>query len=213
MPGFGFADDELKKLFAEAGEAVKKARTEPPPAAAVRPSPIVSETPAAPPADPVPSPPEASFPDLTPEESFIPEPLTPVQPARNTPQGGEAAVRLQGGEQTETALVARTLDGETVTLPWASVRRLCLGRIGERNLLALTANNVLYFFSDDNVAYKGLLKQMAPTLTMNWRGLVNELATRISDRSDSGVQAVTGGGGTVPRYVDAASFFKTVRAQ
>jgi hypothetical protein len=208
MPGFGFEDDELKKLFAEAGEAVKKAKVTP------------SEAPAPPPPPPAAAAPEPAAPSAP----SAPEPVTetadesdfqvqPVaRPAAPAPSG-EGAVRLGGGEQTDAALVARTTAGSTVNIPWGQIKNLSLGRVVDRNILAFLYNGTVYYFNDENVAYKGLLRQMAATLTMNWRGLVNEIAAQVSDKSDPGIQAVTGAGGMVPKFLDLGAFLNGVRSR
>lgn len=202
MPGYGFADDELQKLFAEAGNAVKKKVAEPGAAAA-------------PPAAPAPSadatPTGAAAPS---EDDFTISTPTP-RPTASAPaaaaSGGET--RLVGGEQTDAALVGRTQAGTQVTISWGQIKGLSLGRVGERMILAFTAGGALYWFSDDNVAYKGLLRQMASTQPMNWRNLVNEIAEHVADRSDAGVQAVSGAGGMVPKFLEQGAFFNGVRGR
>lgn len=281
MPGFGIEDDELKKLFAEAGEAVKKARvsqatekeadplTDVPSASestasSASPSPAeAGSAPAAPSTPPLfpttskpPSlsalsrssaptsarPPAPTQPTVARLDELLaaeeanaasrgvpakgPAPVEPagvseldfeVQPihkaASSESASADGMVRLNGGEQTDTALVARTPAGAEVTIPWAQMQKLSLGRVTDKNVLAFIHNGAVYYFSDDNVVYKGLLKQLAATLAMNWRGLVNEIANRLEDKSDPGVQAVTGGGGTVPKYFEMAGFLAAIRSR
>lgn len=196
MPGFGFADDELQKLFAEAGAAVKKKVTEPGPPVA----------PAAPTLEPVAPPPVPVAAD-----GDFPVAVPVARPSAPAAAGGE--VRLTGGEQTDAALVARTQAGGSVTVPWGQIRGLSVGRVVDKAVLAFVYGGTLYYFSDDNVSYKGLLKQMASTQPMNWRALVNELAAQVSDKSEAGVQAVSGGGGMIPKYLDQGAFFNAVRAR
>lgn len=214
MPGYGFADDELQKLFAEAGDAVKKKKAEPtPPAVSLSEStPHVEVAPmdVAPVAPPTVSAAPAAPAAAGEDEFMAPVALRPMAPPATTAAG---AVRIMGGEQTDSGLVARTAAGDTVTLPWAQIKKLSLARIVSNNYLAFMSGTTMYYFSDENVAYKGLLKQMAATLNLNWRALVNELAARVSDASDPGLQALTGAGGMVPKHLDTASFFSAVRAR
>jgi len=279
MAGFGFNNDELSKLFAEAEGAVKKVKSTPstpPPAPAgdLLDDPAFSAKPAAPkPLDPgldapparkglawdedvpparkalawdedvapakkavawdeevppakkvvawdadVPAAPPARkaaawdddwAKDETPARPAAPAP----QPAAATPPATGSRTRLVGGEQADDALNARGEDGSTVRIPWSGIRALTVGRVGERLTLAFVHGGMTYFFSDDNVAYKGLLRNMQATLAMNWRSLVNEIAERVSDRSDPGVAAMTGAGGMVPRFMDMAEFMKAVSAK
>lgn len=212
MPGYGFADDELQKLFAEAGEAVKKKVTEaaapaPAPVAPVPPPAAVSAAPVAPP-PPAPAPPPVADDD---DFKLVPPVQRSATPVAPVAAGDE--VRLTGGEQTDAALVGRTQAGQSVTLPWGQIRGLSVGRLADKAILAFVHGGTLYYFSDDNVSYRGLLKQMASTQPMNWRALVNELAAQIPDKSEAGVQAITGGGGMIPKYLDQGAFFNTVRAR
>lgn len=295
MPGFGIEDDELKKLFAEAGEAVKKARVTPsegpmtldtPPAGPRTPSPSppsreIFGSPAARPRTPSPSPPardifsspaaqprssgsfpvpssearsSGSFPIPSKEArssgsfpvpsnearssgSFripsnearssgaIPIPaaaqgggsdeftLEPVARPAAAPAPADGTVRLSGGEQTDAALVARTTGGATVTIPWTHIKALTLGRVAERSVLAFLFNGTVYYFNDENVVYKGLLRQMATTLTLNWRSLVNEIASHVADKSDPGIAAMTGSGGMVPKFYEMSGLLNALRAR
>lgn len=235
MPGFGINDDELSKLFAEAGEAVKKVAGAP---SAPPPPPV--PTPAAEPAPPVaaaPAPPQQPRGLAWDEEppargtawneepralAWDEEPggaespaAAYVAPAPAPRPAGPAGpqTRLVGGEQADDALLGKTAEGGSVRLPWAQIRALSAGRVGERMLLALKHDGKIYYFVDDAVTYKGFLRTMASTLAMNWRGLVGELVERVADKSDPGVQALTGGGGMVPRYVDNAEFFGKVSSR
>lgn len=239
MPGFGFEDDELKKLFAEAGEVVKKAKVSPsetpaaqPPAAPAAPPPVA---PAAPPPAPVVPPVLARVPEAPPPPppqstpaSAMPPPPPPaapplgdaeddfqVQPMQKpaAPASADGTVRLGGGELTDAALIARSTGGSTVSIPWGQIKNLSLARVIDRNILAFVFQGTLYYFNDENVAYKGLLKQLQATLTMNWRQLVNEIASHVADKSDPGIQAVTGGGGMVPKFLDMGAFFNAVRSR
>lgn len=207
MPGFGFADDELQKLFAEAGAAVKKKTNEPaatpPPAAAT-------------PAAPTPPPAETSAPPpaMADEDFQLAAPTQrPAAPPPAAPVAAGGEVRLMGGEQTDAALIGRTQAGASVTVPWGQVRGLSVGRVADKAMLAFVHGGTLYYFSDDNVSYKGLLKQMASTQPMNWRALVNEIAAQVPDKSEAGIQAVTGAGGMIPKYLEQGAFFSAVRAR
>ncbi len=209
MPGYGFDDDELKKLFAEAGDAVKKAST--------RPAPVESATP---PQAPPPPPPLAAAPPAPPHAA--PEPLPPpvaeappVERATSIPPAAPGEPRkIVGGEQGAEGLTVRTADGQAIALPWHAIRGLTLGRVGDRQWLAFGSGGSLYYFGDDNVAYKGLLKSMQASTAMNWRGLVQELASQVPDSGDAGVTVLTGGsGGSIPKYQDRQTFWATVQSR
>jgi len=279
MPGFGINDDELSKLFAEAGEAVKKVKSEPTPTpralddpvSVKQPEPAVAEPPAKsalawdeeppakkalawdeeppkqtvawneePPArkglawdeDPAPAkqavawneePPakktvgwdeDPSTPTPASNRAAVEEPTwTPRLPATPAPAASGPQVRLVGGEQADDALTAKAVDGASVRIPWAQMKGLTVGRVGDRMLLAFMFSGKAYYFSDDNVAYKGFLRNMQSTISMNWRGLVGEIAGRVTDKSDPGVSALSGAGGMVPRYNDHADFFNKLAAR
>ncbi|MEW6284253.1 MAG: hypothetical protein AB1758_36905, partial [Candidatus Eremiobacterota bacterium] len=85
------------------------------------------------------------------------------------------------------------------------IESLHLGRAENRQFLALRFNRGVYFFRDDNVAYKGLLSQLQASLVANWRALVLELAQK-SGQGDDGVQAVVTGAGVVPKFQSASDF-------
>jgi hypothetical protein len=223
MSGFGFDDDELKKLFAEAGEVVRKARPsgekqpEKPSDTLSAPSePAASMPPPAPIASPAPEPVNVTAPAPSPAEEAdwsdteIVAPR-PVAPAPAVAQAG--AVRLVGGEQDAAALVGRTAAGATVRMAWSDIRALSVARVGERCLLAFACKGEAYYFSDENVAYKGLLKQMATTLALNWRTLIQEIGSHVADRSDVGLQALTGGGGMIPRFSNLPDFLRSVASR
>ncbi|MHB2019049.1 MAG: hypothetical protein ACYCW6_19040 [Candidatus Xenobia bacterium] len=174
-------NDELSKLFEEAGQAVKKASGKAPAPPPPPPEPKLEETPAAPP----PPPPVAAPPPST------------------------GPLQLKGGEQQPDALVALAADGSSRTIPYASVQALSLARVGESQVLAFLSGGSLYYFQDNAVTYKGLLRQMQASTAMNWRGLITELASQVPDaqKTDPGVTAVAGGtGGMLPRYPDLKSF-------
>lgn len=207
MPGYGFADDELQKLFAEAGQAVQKAKVTPP---AASPAPV--STPSQEEVKAEVSAPKAPAP-LADDDFELSAPAAKPAAPPPAPAGPGGEVRLVGGEQTDAALVARTQAGASVNVPWSQIKGLSLGRVIDKSVLAFVHGGTLYWFGDDNTAYKGLLRQMASTQPMNWRALVGEIAGHVSDTSEAGVQAVTGGGGMVPKYLDMGAFFNAVRAR
>ena len=205
MPGFKFDDDELSQLFAQAGDAVKKAaRSAPSASREAEPAPS-----AAAPAAPVPDPVVDERPGPAPVLPPATEP--PAAPAPSpAPASAGSPIRLVGGEQDATALVGRCADGSTVRVPWADMKTLSVARVGERTHLGFVYRQTVYYFSEENVAYKGLLKTLGATLNLNWRALVNEMSGQVTDRSDVGLQAMTGGGGMVPRVLTLADFAKAL---
>lgn len=190
--------DELEKLFAEASASVKKATARPSEAPAAEPAAV--EAPAPPeisvmaePQAPPPPPPAAP-----PVQQQAPRPAAP-----SGPPGGP--IHLPGGQQSPSGFVVQSPNGP-VEIAWNRIESLHLGRAENRQFLAFRFNRNLFFFRDDNVAYKGLLSQMQPSATANWRALVVEFAQK-SGQGDEGVQAVISGGGVVPKFNTAADFF------
>lgn len=204
MPGFKFDDDELNKLFAQAGDAVKKA-ARPAPGA---PRETEPQSAAPPPVGEAQVEERTESPVAPPPQEAAPAPV--AAPSGPSPAAGGAPVRLVGGEQEAAALVGRTADGTTVRVPWGEMRALSVARVAERNHLGFVYRQTVYYFSDENVVYKGLLTTLAATLTLNWRTLVNEMSGQVADRSDAGIQAMTGGGGMVPRLLSLADFAKSL---
>lgn len=185
--------DELEKLFAEASASVKKVTAAPAapaakleePAAAPPPEPLPVEEPAAPP-------PNLSQP-----------PPRPLAVAQQSAPGGP--IHLPGGQLSAQGFVVQGPNGP-VEIAWTRIESLHLGRAENRQFLAFRFNRNLFFFRDDNVAYKGLLTNMQPSATGNWRALITEFAEK-TGKGDAGVQAVTSGGGVVPKFNTPGEFF------
>lgn len=188
--------DELEKLFAEASASVKKATARPTEAPAAEPPAV---EPAPPPEIPVMAEPQAPPPPPVVQQQA---PRPPAS-APSGPPGGP--IHLPGGQQGPNGFVVQSPNGP-VEIAWNRIESLHLGRAENRQFLAFRFNRNLFFFRDDNVAYKGLLSQMQPSATANWRALVVEFAQK-SGQGDEGVQAIISGGGIVPKFNTAAEFF------
>jgi hypothetical protein len=185
--------DELEKLFAEAAESVKKvvktSKQEPPAEAApARPAPPAAGAPPAP---------------ASPAASPAPTPAPPARPT-GTP------VQVSGGQQTPGGLSLTSASG-TIEVPWSGVRKVCLGRAENVQVLALNTNAGLLYFRDDNIAYRGLVSQLQPSATANWRAMVAEFADKAGKTQDPGVQAVTTGTGMIPKYPSLEALFAAAR--
>jgi len=185
MPGFGFDNDELSKLFAEAGAAVKKAHSEP-----SAPSQIAAQI-APEPAVPAPEP-EAQL-----EEPAAPAPRPAPAPA--APPAG-ATQQVLGGSLDAAGAAVNHAGGGQSQVPWSAVSSLALGRLPEGSCLAFRCRDTIYYFLDSRLDYRGLLPELQPTSVMNWRALVGAFAANCGASADPGVQALTSGGGVVPKY-------------
>lgn len=186
--------DELEKLFAEASASVKKVTSAP-----SAPAPARTEEP---PPPPVAAPEPVVEAELAPPQPVM-APPKPAPVAQPVAPGGP--IHLPGGQQSANGFVVQSPNGP-VEIAWNRIESLHLGRAENRQFLAFRFNRNLFFFRDDNVAYKGLLSQMQPSATANWRGLIVEFAEK-TGKGDDGVQAVTSGGGVVPKFNTAQEFF------
>lgn len=189
--------DELEKLFAEASASVKKV-TSAPAAPAAR-----LEEPAAPPPPPAPVEEVEAPPPPTAQMQPPPKPAPVAQPVA---PGGP--IHLPGGQLSANGFVVQGPNGP-VEIAWSRIESLHLGRAENKQFLAFRFNRNLFFFRDDNVAYKELLSNMQPSATGNWRALITEFAEK-TGKGDAGVQAVTSGGGIVPKFNTAAEFFAKI---
>lgn len=184
--------DELEKLFAEAAESVKKVVKAP------REETPSEGTPArpAPPASGAPSAPAS--------------PATPTPAAAPPGRPAGLPVQVSGGRQTPGGLSLTSASG-AIEVPWSSVRKVCLARAENVQVLALCTHSGLIYFRDDNIAYKGLVSQLQPSATANWRAMVAEFADRAGKTQDPGVQAVTTGTGMIPKYPSLDALFAAIR--
>lgn len=185
MPGFGFDDNELAQLFAEAGAAVKKAHSEPSTAPAAAPPAPVPETQAIP----------EEAPPVEEAQYFAPKPAASPSSAPEGPMQ-----QVIGGSLDQAGLTLTHAEGGRSQVAWSSVSSLALGRLPDGLCLAFQSGTILFYFMDSRVDYRGLLPELQPTTIMNWRSLVGALASSTGRTGDSGIQAMTSGGGMVPRY-------------
>ena len=189
--------DELEKLFAEASASVKKATSAPaaaprqeeaaPPPPPVAAAPVVEEV----------APPPAPTLAAPPRPSGVAAPIAPGGP-----------IMIPGGTLSANGFTVQGPNGP-VEIPWSKIESLHLGRAENKQFLAFRFNRNMFFFRDDNVAYKGLLSNMQASATGNWRALITEFAQK-TNQGDAGVQAVTTGGGVVPKFNTAAEFFSKI---
>jgi len=205
--GFGFQDDELQKLFADATAVVKKARQEDrvgPPAASVSPVAAAEIVDPSLMVDLADSPPAVV--PVTPAPSPPPPPAAPRTPV---PAGAEQLIT--GGSMDDSGIEVRGSGGYSGRIPWAPVRSLCLGRIPDGQSLALNCGQTMFYFIDNRTDYRGLLTDPAPSGALNWRKLVENIALAVGEDQDPGIQAVKGIGGMIPKFESLDDFLKHAR--
>ncbi|GEM_PF-2029052 len=202
MPKYGFDDDELKKLFAEAGAAVKKVQSTPKPTEEVespREEQIQEE-----PVHEQPAAPVEKQESLWDEEDSSPV-IAPTQP--RTPPAPQAvsiahgrAVQIVGGSYDDTNLLGMLGDQSYTTIPWKSIRFLALGRVEDAQVIAWLSGKTVYYIIDKRIAFKGMIPQLAPSATQNWRNLINHFCQKTGLSSDPGLVALQTPGGLIPKY-------------
>jgi hypothetical protein len=208
MSKFGFDDDELQKLFADAGAAVKKVQKSPAPdEEAARSEPAFEEKrdvpveKAPPPREPQASP----FSDSP--IAAQPRPEAPKPAPRPAPASGASKLtQIVGGLGEDANLQATTAEGATVTIPWQAIKALALGRVEDAQIIGWIFNRGVYYISDKRITYKGLLAQLAPIATQNWRSLLSFVTQKTNLTSDQGIQALQTAGGMIPKYPNMEAF-------
>ena len=143
------------------------------------------------------APPPAPILAAPPKPSGVAAPIAPGGP-----------IMIPGGTLSANGFTVQGPNGP-VEIPWSKIESLHLGRAENKQFLAFRFNRNMFFFRDDNVAYKGLLSNMQASATGNWRALITEFAQK-TNQGDAGVQAVTTGGGVVPKFNTAAEFFSKI---
>lgn len=224
--GFGFQDDELQKLFADAEAVVKKAKSEDRSFASPSPQPEMESVaapsgggPAAQPEGSGPMGASPTFPPGVPPTAVVsPPPAPPASPPppvqvprpANTPAGSQQM--LIGGSLDEAGIEGRGPGSFTTRVPWGPIRFLALGRVPEGQCIALSTDKTVFYFIDSKIDYRGLIPDPGPTGALNWRKLVELLALRVNDQEERGIQALQGGGGLIPRYETLDSFLGYARS-
>jgi len=198
MAKFGFNDDELSKLFADAGAAVKKVKSAPQeevgaPAEATTP-PSGEEK-------------QADHPAPGSRAEAVPPPRAESIPSA----GGLKTAQVIGGAIEDANLQAMVKDRSMVTIPYKAIKCLALGRVEDGQMIGWIYGNTAFYISDKNVTYKGFIQEVAMSATQNWRQLLNELSQKIGLTTDTGIQALTSGGGLIPKYGTQEDFFRALQ--
>jgi hypothetical protein len=203
MSKYGFNDDELQKLFADAGAAVKKVQKAPAPedeAAREAPAPekhnIQQEKAPTPARDAQASP----FADSPPAATPRPDAPKPAPRPPAAAPGTARIIQIVGGLGEDANFQATTSENAAVTIPWQSIKALALGRVEDAQIIAWVFNRVVYYISDKKIAYKGLIPQLAPIATQNWRNLLAFVTQKTNLTNDAGIQAFQTPGGLIPKY-------------
>lgn len=245
MSKYGFDDNELQKLFAEAGAAVKKVQSSPsktseqPPvkgdsAEELQKSQIskseinMPDTPKVeafkteiqktelplhkeePPKETSHAPSESGF-DFEEEDSFIPA-FETVKPPPPKKLEAVRAIQLIGGTLAEDGFSAISAEKAPVSVKWKGIQKLALGRVADSQIVAWLSANMVFYISDKNVAFKGLISQMAPSATQNWRTLLSDISTKTDLKNDPGIEALSVPGGLIPKYTSMDEFFHHLKS-
>jgi hypothetical protein len=201
MAKYGFDDDELKKLFAEAGAAVKKVQATP----RAEEAETVHEEPAR--EEPVreqPAAPLEKHDSMWGDDDFS-QPVAPPQPKappvqQAAPVAHGRAIQVVGGSFDDTNLTALLGDQSNVVIPWKSIKFLALGRVEDGQVIAWLSGRAIYYINDKRIGYKGMIPQLAPSATQNWRNLINHFCQKTGLASDPGLVAFQTPGGLIPKY-------------
>ncbi|MDQ7825511.1 MAG: hypothetical protein RDV48_22115 [Candidatus Eremiobacteraeota bacterium] len=203
MAKYGFDDSELQKLFADAGAAVQKAKVAPKAEESARAEPEenLQEAEGAKSAAPQ----EAAAPAPPPAAQHPPKPAPAAAPSGRSFQ-------IVAGTQDDGNLTGTTSEGTSAVIPWKGIKSLAIGRVENAQIVVWIYGNAVYFVSDKNVAFKGLIPQMAFSATENWRGFVNMMTQRTGLAKDPGIQAFQTPGGLIPKYPSQDDLIRHVRS-
>ncbi len=197
MPNYGFDNDELAKLFADAGAAVNKAKVASSKPLEISNEPMEESKPAA---------------DLLSDADKLFAAAAPAEkkaaPVTGAPSG--KTMQIMSGTLEDDSLLVNIMDGASVKVLFSSIKSLALGRVDAEQIIAWVYSGSLYFVSDKSINLKGMVPKMAFSAPENWRAFLVLMTEKTSLNSEKGIQAVLTGG-LIPKYNTRDDFFTYLR--
>jgi hypothetical protein len=160
----------------------------------------------------------AEFPPASEEKQ--PDPFSALPRAEAAPPpraeavpsiGGLKTAQVIGGTIEEANLQAMLKDRSMVTIPYKAIKCLALGRVEDGQMIGWIYGTTAFYVSDKNVTYKGFIPEVAMSAIQNWRNLLNEISQKIGLATDAGIQALTSGGGLIPKYHTLEDFLRALQ--
>ena len=181
---YGFNNDELSKLFADAGAAVNKAKKVHTPAPAPTPQAPVHQAPVAKKA-PTPAPPPV-------EEDFT-------------------SAQIDGGTLDSDGLNLRLKDGTEVGIFFANVKGLSAGRIGSSQIIGWKCGKKIYYAVYKEINLKGMIPKMGFQVSENWKNFIIMMSERAPGSADEGIVIAKKPMGILPAYDSKDLFFEHIK--
>lgn len=200
MAKFGFDENELSQLFADAGAAVKKARTE---AAPPEPAPEPEESGIQTLSEPVAGTAE-NLPGMPPEAQPVKAPVRPAASGK--------VYQVVSGIFDNDGIIFEGSEGPLGKVPFSAINALVLGRIeaNSEQVVAFMAGGNVLFVSDKNVNMKNMIPAAGFSATQNWRAFIKLLGDRTYQTRDRGIVALNTGG-LIPKYPSREALFEHLK--
>ncbi len=180
---YGFNNDELSKLFADAGAAVDKAKK-------------VQHTPAPPP---------------TPAQQHVAPAKKASAPAPQQVEEDFTSAQIDGGMLDEEGLNLRLKDGTEVGIFFKNVRGLSAGRIGSSQIIGWKCGKKIYYAIYKEINLKGMIPKMVFQVSENWKNFINMMIERSPVSDDEGLKIAKKPLGILPAYDSKDLFFDHIK--
>ncbi len=189
---YGFNNDELSKLFADAGAAVTKAQQK-------------THAPATPPQQ-----------KTVPNHQDYSAPKPHVTHEQHTvqsriPVDEVSSYQIDSGLLDGDTLNIRLKDGSEAEVLFSRVRGLAAGRIGSSQIIGWKYGQKIYYAIYKEINLKGMIPKMAFQVSENWKSFINMMSERTPATADEGIKIAKKPLGILPEYASKDLFFDHIK--
>lgn len=191
---YGFNNDELSKLFADAGAAVTKAQ---------------QKTHA-----PTPTLPQQKTVANHPDYSTLNKQQVPQEPPKTQsriPVEEVDSHQIDSGLLDGDTLHIRLKDGSEADIVFSKVRALAAGRIGSSQIIGWKYGSKVYYAIYKEINLKGMIPKMAFQVSENWKSFINMMSERTPVSTDEGIKIAKKPLGILPEYASRDLFFDHIK--
>ena len=191
---YGFNNDELSKLFADAGAAVTKAqqKTHAPATPPPQPKTVANHHDYA-----------TSQPHPAKQESHTTQSRIPVEEV--------SSHQIDSGLLDGDTLNIRLKDGSEAEILFSKVRGLAAGRIGSSQIIGWKYGSKVYYAIYKEINLKGMIPKMGFQVHENWKSFINMMSERTPSSADEGIKIAKKPMGILPEYATKDLFFDHIK--